>query len=97
MPLHVLPALLLKGNQARTRADKSLAIAPYVQPAPLERAAWAAKLEHGPVPATCHIISRFRNSQTVKRYFRFFSLVFWLLKVLPLALCVIYTAYFMRL
>ena len=24
----------LKGNQARTRADKSLAIVPYVQPAP---------------------------------------------------------------
>ena len=74
----------LKGNQARTqivscpRADKSLAMVPYVQPAPLERAAWAAKLEYGPVPATCRIISRFRNSQTVKLYFRFFSFVCWL-------------------
>ena len=38
----------LKGNQARTRADKSLAMVPYAQPAHLERAAWAAKLEYGP-------------------------------------------------
>ena len=73
----------LKGNQARTRADKSLAMAPYVQPAPLERAAWAAKLEYGPVPATCRIISRFRNSQTVKHYFRFFSWCSGCLKFSP--------------
>ena len=52
-------SLVPKGNQARTRADKSQAMAPYVQPAPLERAAWAAKLEYGPVPATCRITSRF--------------------------------------
>ena len=67
-------SLVPKGNQARTRADKSLAMVPYVQPAPLERAAWAAKLEYGPVPATCRIISRFKkfpNCQTLLPFLLF--------------------------